>query len=246
MNLDVLKTTLRVSKWRDSTGSMALNFQVVPQGDQYIEIGDKYLFSASSYARFRDKERTLVAASVTVSANAELLGNLQGLFAKEQVICGSANFYPERHGSLDFDPAQLFFDVVVEPQLFAEMVRTEEHGPGGATLSIGLEGLEFGWEPDASHLIWELEGDAKATDRRPITSFGYHVERFCTSEAAIKEEADKRLNAELADSPDPKARELAAQSAADRPPDPMMELLKQCRLALWVLVALAAVSVLIR
>jgi hypothetical protein len=153
---------------------------------------------------------------------------------------GYVSFYPERHGSFNSDAAKLVFTVVVEPQILADMVQATQQSPGGATLSIGIEGLEHGWEPDASHQIWTLKEGGK--DKHPITTFGYSVERFWTSESAIRDEKDRKLSADLADSPDPEARKLAALSKAENR-DPLTVLLKECRTLLLaiLLVAVAAV-----
>lgn len=244
MNLDVLKSTIHFSKWRGSIGSMSLSFDVVPQGRDYIEIGDDYLFSASSYSRIHGKDRTPMRASVSITDDPEVLANLQPLFAeKDRPICGSASFYPERLGTMDSAPARLYFTVVVESHIFAEMVRSVQQSPAGATINIGLEGLEYGWDPDASHLIWKLDGDGE--DQRPITSLSYRVDRFWTSESAIREENDRQDNAELVDSPDPEARKLAAMSEADKLPDPLNVLLKQCR-SLLLAILVVGVAALFR
>ena len=222
MNLDVLKSTVHVSKWGDSYGGMSLSFEVVPESGYQIDIGEKYLFASSRRLRV-NKERELIGALVSITSNADVLANVKVLFPEEQrSICGYASFYKEREGSFDYDPPQLVFTVVVEPDQFAEMLRTVQSGPGAVVINIGIEHLRFGWEPDGSHLIWGLD---ETDPKRPISTFSYNAERFWTSEQAIGDERERKLNAELADSPDPDARKLAAISAASQTPDPLVTVL---------------------
>jgi hypothetical protein len=244
MNLDVLRSSVSFSKWQDSKGRMTLSFDVVPQGDEYMEIGDGYLFSASSYAKLRSGGRTLIKATVSITDDQDILGNWQGVHSdRERPICGSANFYTERDGRLgeSGEPAKLYFTVIVEPELFAEIARTTQELPGVATINLGIQDLEYGWEPDGSHLIWKLE---ESKDRRPITSFSYSVEGFWTSERAISNEGDRRFNAALADSPHSEDQKLAEVNAAEKAEqDNVMVLLKQCR-SLLVAILLLGVAVL--
>ena len=243
MNLDIIKSTILLSKWRDAKGSVSLSFEVRPQGREYIEIGDEYLFSGSSWRWLHGKERILVNASVSVTDNPEYITHLEGLFPeKERPICGCASFYPERQGSLDYTPAGLQFDMVAEPHLFAEMLRSTKHSPGGATLNLSLEGLDYGWEPDASHLIWKLAEGTR--DRRPVTSFSYRVERFWTTEGAIRRVNDRKVNDEMADSPDPEVRKLA-EVLTEQGPAATIALLKECR-ALLIAILIVGVIAIVR
>lgn len=141
---------------------------------------------------------------------------------------------------MDTDAAALHFTIVVEPNLLAEMVRNAQHEPGGATMNLGLEGIEYGWEPDASHLIWKL--DEQPSDRRPITSFSYSVERSWATERAIRDQRDRRLDAQLASSPNPEKRKLAALSEAYREPDKTTALLRHCRSLLLAILVVALIA----
>lgn len=239
MNLEVLKSSVHFSKWRDSPGAMSLSFDVKPQGREHLEIGQKYVFAASDYAWLVGKDRQLLEATVSVSPNKDVLENMQSSFTDEDgPICGWASFYDERKGSIDYTPASLQFSLIVEPDQFAAMLDVFQGSAGATTLNVGLDKLEFGWEPDGSHLIWKAEKN----DKCPITSFSYHVERFWTTEGAIRQAREKQSHAELADSPDPEHRKLAASVAREEVPDATTALLKQFRsilVAILVVVALA-------
>lgn len=240
MNLDIIKSTIHLSKWRDAKGSVSLSLDVLPQGREYIEIGEKYLFSGSSWSWLHGKERTLVSATVSVTDNPKYITHLkQESLEKDRAICGCASFYPERQGSLDYTPAGLHFNIVAEPHLFAEMLRTTKHSPGGATLDLSLEGLEYGWDLDSSHMIWKLAEGAK--DQLPVTSFSYRVESFWTSEGAIKRENDRKRNDEMADSPDPAVRRLA-EVPTQQGPAATIALLKECRTLLIAILILGVIA----
>ena len=246
VRLNLIKSTVHFSNWRGSDGSISLSFDVAPEGREYIEIGDEYLFSASSWALTRRKERRLISASLSITTDSDALTNLEPLFdEKDRPICGCATFYPERSGSLYHDAANLHFLVVVSQQLFTEMLRMPLDGPGAATLNVGLTGIEYGW--DSSHNVWKLDdSDSLAPARRPITTFSFSVERFWTTESAISDVADRRTSAELAESPDPKHRKLAAIDEKERArqnPDPIADLLRQCRLLLLLILGLGVLAV---
>ena len=243
MNLDIIKSTIHLSKWGDTKGSLSLNFDVRPQGREYIEIGEEYLFAGSSWRWLHDKKRTLVNASVIVTDNTEYIAHFKGVFAaKRELVCGCANFYPERPGGLDYTPAGLQFTIVAEPHLFAEMLRSAKHSPGGAVLNLGVDDLEYEWEPDASHMIWKVAEGTR--DQRPITSFHYRVDRFWTTEGAIRRENDRKLNDEIADSPDPEVRKLA-EPMNEQGPAATVALLKDCR-ALLIAILIVGVIAIVR
>jgi hypothetical protein len=74
MNFDVLKSRIHFSKWGDSNGSVSLSYDVTPEGQEYLEIGDAYLFAPSGRARiFGKDERRLIGASVLITSNREVI-----------------------------------------------------------------------------------------------------------------------------------------------------------------------------
>ena len=232
MKFDILKSSLHISKWGTSTGSLSLIFEVVPNDGDYLEIGEEYILCSSRSLIIRGKERRPVAATVTVSSDPASIEHIEC----DGPICGFASFFPERTNDFDFSRASLSCWVVVEPDVFAEMLQVRAVAPGAATLDVGIEGLEYTVLPDG--LIWKLgDTDNKLERRREISRFGYNVETFWTSEGAIQEQESRKTDAWLLDSPDPERRKLV-----DKVQDPVAELLKHCRLLLWLILSLGVVA----
>ena len=232
MKFDILKSSVYVSRWGKSSGSVSLIFEVVPTEQDYIEIGKEYILCSRRSLIIRNKERRPVVATITVSSDPASIEHIEC----DRPICGFASFYPEHTSHSDFSPANLSCWVVIEPAAFAEMLRVRTAAPGAATLNVGIEGLEYTRVPDG--LIWKLGNtDDKLERRREISSFGYTAETFWTSEGAIHEQESRKTDAWLLDSPDPEERKLV-----DKVPDPVAELLKHCRLLLCLIFWLGVVA----
>jgi hypothetical protein len=240
MIFEVLRSSVHFSKWEDTETSVSLSFDVVPKGSAYIEIGDKYILISNGYLRMQTKDRQPVDATISVSSNAAMIGNVKG----KKPICGRADFFPERESDFDFTPAKLILTVLVEPHIFAEMLRLRLTAPGGTTLDADIEGLQFGWEPDGSHQIWKLDDltDCELGTRRRITHFCWNTETFWTSEKSIMEEGDRQTNALLANSSNPEDRKLAASLQTSEKDDPIVQLLRHCRTILLLILVSAILA----
>lgn len=241
MIFDVLSSTIHFSKWGEGDASLSLSFCVAPKDLEQLDIGDKYIFCASGYLPMRDKERQPISATVSVSSDPRHLEHIKGA----NPICGCADFFEERQGlDGDYTPASLRIMVVVEDRLFQEMLHVRSTQPGAATLHAEIEGLTFGWEPDGSHQVWNLKEDADCglATRRRVTSFWCNVETFATTKGAIREEAERKDRAELAESNDPDDRKLAANLQPPEKPDPIAQLLRHCRTILLALLVLGVVA----
>jgi hypothetical protein len=148
------------------------------------------------------------------------------------------NFHEGWQGSFDSTPPKIQFTVVVEPLQFAELLKLAETSPGATKVDIRIEGLKFDWEPDGSHLVWDT---SEVGTHRPLSSFSITVERFWTTESAIREESDRRFKSELEESPDPEDRKLADKLGIVRAADPIESLLKHCRTLLALIVAVGGI-----
>lgn len=232
MKFDILKSSVNVSRWGKSNGSLSLIFEVVPNDLDYLEIGEEYILCSRRSLIIRGKERRPVVATVTVSSDPASIEHIEC----DRPICGFASFYREHTSHSDFSPASLSCWVVIEPAAFAEMLRVRAAAPGAATLDVSIAGLEYTVRPDG--MIWKLsDTDDKLGQRREISRFGYSVETFWTSEGAIHEQENRKTDAWLLDSPDPEQRKLV-----DKVQDPVAELLKHCRLLLWLILCLGFVA----
>jgi hypothetical protein len=239
MNFDIVKASRGFSKWEARVGTQSLQFEVVTSGREQLDIGDDYILIGGGYHRLKGQDRRMILATVSVTSDASYLDHIGG----ERPICGWASFHKERDDMLDPTPPLLDVSVVVEPEIFDEMARTQIVEPGTATLGLGIEGLEFGWEPDGSHQVWKLDDDSDCglANRRRVTHFYFNVDTFSTTEGGIREADDRRTNDLLAESPDPDDRKLAALSQPEKP-DTVAALLRQCRALLVALLILGAIA----
>lgn len=225
MIFNVVKATEHFSKSCDKAGRHALKFEVVPDGPEQLDIGEKYVLLGTGYHAFKATDRALVLATVTVSADPEISGKVKG----NNGACGSIHFFKEMDHDFTPAPAELAMYVAVDPEIFEAIAQAKIEGPGAATITLRVEGLGYGWAPDGSHKTWEMEKTMSGERAElPITDFHFSVERFWTTEQAIRNEADRKLHLEMAESPNEKDREHAATMMAASP-DPTTALLLQCR-----------------
>lgn len=244
MKFEILRSTVHMSKWRDKPAAKTLTFEVVPSGSDYIEIGDKHVLSSSRSAPFNSKGKTLVAASVHISSQIEQISHIES----EKPFCGYASFHPERASDFDAQPASLATTIVIDQDELDWLISRRIADPGYCTLHIGIDGLDYGWEPDGSHRIWNLEDDSDSGHgrRRRIKDFSVSIDTLATSERAIAAEADRRFDEEMADSPNPADRKIAAESQAAKPKERTELLLEQCRAILFIMLMLALASVMLK
>ena len=242
MNFNVLKATSHISKWQNANVSVTLSFELIPDGREYLDIGDEYILSASSYLPLRDKARKPIDAHVNFTSNPDALDHIKG----ERPICGYADFLEERQRDFETTPAALYLTIAVAPELLERMLALRANQPGDVTFNAWIEGLEYGWEPDGSHQIWKLDDDRDAGFgmRRRITSYDFKVETFWCSEDSIRKAADRKFNERLSDSPNPEDRELAASLRKQITTDNIPQLLRHCRTILILLLIVGALILL--
>lgn len=227
MIFNVLKSSLHFSTNDQAAHSVSISFEVVPKGRDYLDIGDTYILCARNLLPLRDEKRESVGARVSISSNGSNLAHIEG----ERPICGYVSFHRPRRDRFDGGMAgALEILIVAKPSLVEEIIRTRITGPGTASIYVNITGLEYGWEPDRSHKVWKLDdsSDCGVASRRRVIDFWFNVETFATTEAAIQNEDDRRLNAWLAESRDPEDRKLATLNSPSKP-DLASTLLRQCR-----------------
>lgn len=239
MIFDVLSSAVHFRRWQNEAATASLSFDVVPHGRNYIDIGDGHVLIGLGYHRMFAPERTPVAASITITEETPD----EAAKAAEKSACGYASFFPARNDAFDNDPAKVFISITVDSQRFAELRSMTIPAAGAATISVDIDELEYGWEPDGSHKIWKLDGEGGRGRPQLVKGFNINIETFWCDEGAIRAETDRRLNSQLAQSPDESDRKLAETLVKEAyKPDPLERLLNQCRLLLIVLVALAALA----
>lgn len=246
MIFDIIASTVGVSKWGEAKGSRSLSFEVAPKDREYLEIGDKYVVCSAGYHRLLHRDRERLAVKVHVTSDRSYIDRKEQKLDKD--VCGWAAFYPEKQRTLDYDPPALELTVAVEPAQFEELFTLRISSPDAATMHVGIEDLEFGWEPDGSHQIWKVEGKPKDGfgHRKPVKSFWINVSTFSTTESAIAAEAERKHHAVLAESPDPDERKLAGDLAPASTEATATRLLRQCRMILLGILTVAVIVLLRR
>jgi len=241
MIFDVLRSQVGFSKWQDQKTRHSLTFDVVPQDRYYLEIGENFVVQRSSYHRVFGSDREQVECSVSISDDPESIAHIK---SKKPVV-GYAYFSPPLNDVLSPRGAKLFIAIVVEPEIFGQMLRTPINAANTASVHVDIEGLEFGGEPDGTHSIWNLDAECNDFEERqlPVSSFWLNAETFWTHEAEIGLAEDRRQQTLLAHSHKADERELAADLMATAPqppakPDPVVKLLDQCRVLLGALLVL--------
>lgn len=244
MIFDILRSTITIAKWQDAKGKTSIGFEVVPNGQSYIDVGEEYILCAAGYVQMYGKGRKPIDASITVTSDIEQISHVKS----ESPIVGYAQFFPARQRDLYPQPAKLAMVVVVEPERFAELLSLRVTQAATATFQADIQGLAFGWEPDESHQIWTLDDKSETGfgERRAISEFWINIETFWTHEHAIDTSRDDRLNILLAQSPLKSDRDLAAANTASTPPDHTSNLIRQCRMLLVLLAVLSATQIMLR
>lgn len=238
MIFDILSSRVNVSKWGDRSGSISLSFDVVPNGREYLDIGKDYILCASGYLPMRDKKRTPIDASVTITSDPQQISHVHS----EKPFIGFATFSPTRQQEFDPQAAKLWITIAIEPGRFNELLNLRIAGSAIATLNVDIEGLNFGWEPDGSHQIWPPNDKARPElDRLLVTGFWINLETFWTHEQAIDETRDHRQNLMIAQSRDEDDRKMVAV-LSEKQPDASVNLLKQCRSLLILLFVLGVIA----
>lgn len=241
MELEILSSKVHFSRSGDAETQLSLDLRAFPSNSTRIDLGRDHIFCASRYWAIHGKGRSMVEALVTITANPRIGENyraaMHGHPALNQ-LTGVASFnknnrhYPEPH---------LSFTLFVEPEVLQEAIQLKGVGTGSSKLVLGIEDLEFGSDPDGSHIIWPSDDGKDASDQcLPITFFQFTIEKDWASEGQLLEEQNRRDQLTLADSPDVADRNFAdilqAESRLkEATTDRQLAILRQCRLLLIAL-----------
>ena len=150
-------TTVR-DKTQASPFPSAIKFRAdFPSNDrQIIEIGKSYLATTENhYNLYGKKERMLVDVEASLTRDRE--ANIDGKF-------GTVTFYKERDLIGEELPPILSARLCLPDSDFDALCTSLSQGCEGVTLTISVEHIEgsaetlnYGWEPDGSRLIWNVE-----------------------------------------------------------------------------------------
>lgn len=163
MQFNVKNSFVSFSSHSDSF-SEAITFQVMPEGRNKISIADNYVFGNQYPSEVREQvsgrfviERLNNSHADSYSSNKNRIGKV--LFYEASI---------DEFASYSI-PSLIYFRVFLKEKQFDEIKQAMLHGLPVANLGCGLDGLEFGWEPDGFHLEWKLkEGEEITKSRFPL------------------------------------------------------------------------------
>lgn len=130
-------------------------------GSGTLEIGDRHIFATRQNRPILGKRKSCnlqVSVKRRSSLTQESIDKI-GLSASK---IGNLYFVPPGEKDLfgPSQPASLEATVFVSDELFERLVSTFQAGKGTNWLELCIEKpdvLEYGWEPDGSHITWKLE-----------------------------------------------------------------------------------------
>jgi hypothetical protein len=163
MQFKVTNSLISFSSHGDAlTESIA--FQVKPEGRDRISIADKYVFGD----QYPSKDREEVSGRLTIE---KLNDSHSSYYKLDENKLGRVFFYEasvDEFASYSIPPL-VYFNIFLKDKQFDEIKQAMLHGLPIANLSCGIDGLDYGWEPDGSHKEWKLkEGEEVNKFRLPL------------------------------------------------------------------------------
>ncbi len=101
--------------------------------------------------------------------------------ASEQGAIGYLKYHPESHGIEHNFPETCNASFALKAEIFGTLLSAIQSGHLPASISVVTKGLEWGWEPDGSGVVW----DTKACPNVPIVEVGFNVPFSAESESSF-------------------------------------------------------------
>lgn len=141
----------------------SINFQVVSEGRNRITIADKYEFGG----KFPDKEKEQISGRFRLTKFDAHYAEFHKLDNKK---IGVLDFF---EGTVDefsaySTPTFVEFKVWVQDDEYERIKQAILSQTPISHLTCGLDGLEYGWEPDGSTQIWKLKEGVENKFRLPL------------------------------------------------------------------------------
>jgi hypothetical protein len=95
-------------------------------------------------------------------------------YATELGAIGFLKYWPESQSVDDSRPETCHVSVALTQDVFGTLLSALQNGRLPKAIHIEAKGLEWGWEPDGSGVVWNVE----ASDALPIIEISFNVPFF--------------------------------------------------------------------
>lgn len=214
-------------------GKWALNLKVKLAGRERLELGTGEELGGLGkpdeidlHLSFRETKPELVEWANERTKDVEDTLSREG-----DTVCGTVSYHAEWQSKdgLEGHPASISFDIYTPPDVMASLVRFAENGRFVKSVTVEVDGMEYGWAPDGSMKKWARNADNKFL---PILSVNYEL---------------PLLEVPALDYDDDETTALVPQTAVGADLAPLMrEMLKFQKWALYALAIIAAAAIWMR
>ena len=208
----------------------------------YIEIGKEYAV-ASLNKQWLMKDKKIANISITFNdistVNRTAPEAVQKLLQTNKSLIGIGMFHEESETDFQTYPALLGFQVWLSSKAYNQLFGQLLNKNIPSAIDIDLEGLKYGWEPDGSHTIWDIDKN-NIDDILRISRVSIHYK--LQQKTALDIEAAEIINEREQD----EKKELLANSG-DKPgqvsPSDFKKILGNIYSLLIVIAVLLAISI---
>lgn len=163
MHLKVKNSLISMNVHGTDNFRESITFQVEGEGRNKITIADKYQFGGKSY----DKEKESISGRFNIQ-------KFDAHYAEHHKLdnekIGVLDFFEAVHDEFSAYslPSKIYFTVYVHESEYERIRQAVLSQLPISHLVCGLDGLDYGWEPDGSSQIWKLIEGAEIKSRLPL------------------------------------------------------------------------------
>ena len=174
IRLDVKSTHLNFNYYTQNI-SKTINLKVTNSDKDVIEIGDDYAFTNDEYFAWYNKmqknSKKFVEANISIYNADEHKDSVEKFNIKNEKI-GDVLIHKEHVGEFSGDgtEAMINFRLFVKAELFNYIYENITSKNKIANISLDVVGLDYGWEPDGSRMIWSAI-EEKRTQMTDLQNF---------------------------------------------------------------------------
>ena len=139
---------------------IGIAFTLMPTELDYIEIGKEYAVASPQKERWlNDKKIANTSISLHDMSTISKTGAeaVQKLLQTNKNLIGIGMFNEESENDFQTYPGLLGFEVWLSSKAYSHLFNQLLNKNFPSAIDIDLEGLKYGFEPDGSHTIWDIE-----------------------------------------------------------------------------------------